>query len=127
MFGFGNGLSDPYCICQVSPKPLTGDKQQDSKLKSGLSEAFRTPVIKDDLNPTWNHTATISNYIDEDFLIFTVLDKDPKLKKDDLLGETTLEISKLTEAQSSETEEENEKVGTAPDRGVEMLQVELEE
>lgn len=60
---------------------------------------FCTPVISDHgdpENPVWNHTGELSDYTDHDSLVFTVMDKD--VGTDDVLGEATMEISKLKEA-----------------------------
>mmetsp|Transcript_62171 Transcript_62171/g.180274 ORF Transcript_62171/g.180274 Transcript_62171/m.180274 type:complete len:524 (+) Transcript_62171:58-1629(+) len=69
-----NGLSDPYCICEIPGK-------QGSRIK--------TPVIKDCLDPVWNHSAQLVGFEIGDSLSFAVLDKDLFLK-DDVLGRAAL-------------------------------------
>lgn len=72
-WGPGN-LSDPYCICRVPGKPRI---------------AFKTPVIKNNLNPVWNYKGEIGDYSVGDMLSFEVWDKDWG-KEDDFLGKATL-------------------------------------
>lgn len=73
-WGPGQGVSDPYCICEVPGKAET---------------RIRTQVCKNTLNPTWDFTGTIRGYCKGDPLLFTVLDKDV-LKADDFLGRATI-------------------------------------
>jgi len=56
----------------------------------GKNKKFQTPVINDNLNPTWNHTDMIHDYVPGDSLEFQVMDKDVFPKPDDLLGKVTL-------------------------------------
>merc|ERR1719215_921110 len=53
--GFLAGKSDPYVICNIPGKKKA---------------TMQTPVIKDNLNPVWNHTDTIHDYAPEDSLEF---------------------------------------------------------
>lgn len=75
----GEGVSDPYCICEIPGKACT---------------KIKTPVVEDSLNPLWNFEATISDYSVGDSLEFTVWDKDEG-KKDDLMGRAVLTSAQL--------------------------------
>jgi len=72
------GKSDPYCVCVVSGKPHT---------------QVRTDYIKSNLNPEWNHEAIIEDFEEGDSLEFSVWDRDPPPKKDELLGDIVLHSS----------------------------------
>jgi len=71
--GFGMGKSDPFCTCIVAGK-------------SGSSR-IQTRVIRDDLNPVWNHSQTVRGNVGDE-LLFNVFDEDPGPMKD-LLGKVT--------------------------------------
>jgi hypothetical protein len=71
----GQGASDPYCICEVLGKP---------------ENRTQTPHIMDNCNPVWNHEGTFTHMLSADSMVFTVWDKDPSVKKDDLLGTARL-------------------------------------
>jgi hypothetical protein len=74
-----DGKSDPYCICWVPGRP-----------KTEFSE-FHTEAQRDALEPEWNHTGTLSDYVPGDSLRFTVRNKNFGLhRQDELLGEATL-------------------------------------
>lgn len=68
--------SDPYVVVEVTGEELLG---------AGKKEKLRTPVLSNTLNPKWNHTVTISEYMPGDALKFTVMDED-KHSRDDSLG-----------------------------------------
>merc|ERR1712190_327297 len=68
------GKSDPYCIVEVPGRNGT---------------RFETPVVKESLNPEWNHEAVLVGYRANDPILITVKDKDA-LKSDDFLGSITL-------------------------------------
>jgi len=68
------GKSDPYCVCEVLTKP-------DTKVQ--------TPVIKNTLNPTWDHETEITRFQPGDILVFKVYDQD--VGKSDFLGTVSLE------------------------------------
>lgn len=69
------GKSDPYCICEIQGKRET---------------KFQTNVIGETLEPVWNFEKTVDDYVPGDVLEFTVMDKDPWPKSDDLLGRAAL-------------------------------------
>eukprot|EP00747_Dinoflagellata_sp_TGD_P106562 gnl/TRDRNA2_/TRDRNA2_169885_c0_seq1.p1 gnl/TRDRNA2_/TRDRNA2_169885_c0~~gnl/TRDRNA2_/TRDRNA2_169885_c0_seq1.p1 ORF type:complete len:1239 (+),score=247.28 gnl/TRDRNA2_/TRDRNA2_169885_c0_seq1:66-3782(+) len=78
----GRGSSDPYCTFEIKGKP---------------NNKFKTPVVKDELNPTWNHTERIDNYVLGDVLEFKIFDEDVGIvKNDDLLGRATLTSAQLS-------------------------------
>merc|ERR1712190_568930 len=58
---------------------------------------FRTPVVTKQLDPVWNHEAKLSNISAADFLTFAIYDADDMKpgKKDDFLGNVSLESSKF--------------------------------
>mmetsp|Transcript_95963 Transcript_95963/g.169640 ORF Transcript_95963/g.169640 Transcript_95963/m.169640 type:complete len:730 (+) Transcript_95963:83-2272(+) len=58
--GFFHGSSQPYVICEIV-----------NKTKS----RFKTPVISNRKEVEWNFTASLPEYVDGDFLKFTVIDK----------------------------------------------------
>lgn len=94
-------VSDPYCICKVSNKP------------SSERTEFRTPNVKNALNPRWQFTAMISDYTPGDSLYFRVMDKDSyKSEADDLLGEVTLASSAIQQAGGFEGDLELTNAGT---------------
>lgn len=72
----GQGLSDPYCTCEVPYKPCS---------------KFATSVVNDTLEPQWDHLAEVAEYTAGDSLLFTVWDKD--WDRDDLLGYAILTLS----------------------------------
>jgi len=74
-----NGLSDPYCVCEVPGKPFS---------------RILTPVVQDRLDPEWNYTREICDWEPGDSLSFAVFDKDYG-KKDDLLGRATLAAERI--------------------------------
>jgi len=57
----GSDKSDPYCKCEIMGKP---------------EATFRTPVIRDCLDPVWNHTELVPGYEEGDALLFSVYDED---------------------------------------------------
>jgi len=65
------GKSDPYCTCEILAKPDAGK--------------IKTHVIKNNLNPTWDYEAELSEFEAGDILVFKVYDEDFG-KKDDFLG-----------------------------------------
>lgn len=72
----GTGLSDPFCVCEVSGK-----------------EVAKTETINDQLDPVWNMTCTIPDVVATDALVFRVLDSDGI--KSDALGHISLPASKV--------------------------------
>jgi len=74
-----NGLSDPYCVCEVLGKPRT---------KRQTTTAYRT------LNPTWNESLAIEDFTFDDNIGFKVYDKD-MADADDLLGSIVIKGEKL--------------------------------
>jgi len=68
------GKSDPYCICEIPGKPAA---------------SFQTKVVKNNMNPVWNHADEVYGYSPGDSLAFSVWDRDAA-KRDDLLGRGTL-------------------------------------
>mmetsp|Transcript_79528 Transcript_79528/g.229984 ORF Transcript_79528/g.229984 Transcript_79528/m.229984 type:complete len:867 (-) Transcript_79528:181-2781(-) len=75
-----NGLSDPYCVCEIPGK---------------ANSRVKTPVIKDSLEPVWNYTTQVQGYEHGDSLSFAVLDKDLAWKSDDVLGRASLSKDKI--------------------------------
>jgi len=73
-----NGLSDPYCMCELLGK---------SKTKRRTTTAKRT------LNPTWNEKFVIEDFTFDDNIGFKVYDED--LDADDLLGSIVIKGEKL--------------------------------
>lgn len=73
------GVSDPYVTCKV-----VGSRK----------DAFRTPTIKDNLNPVWNHEATIRGYSVGDAIEFSVWDHD-YLSGPDFLGHTVMDAAEF--------------------------------
>ncbi|GFY38845.1 extended synaptotagmin-2 [Trichonephila inaurata madagascariensis] len=73
----GMGKSDPYCIISV-----------------GIQE-FRTPVVKNTINPKWNFFCEpiIDQFVGQNIDI-EVMDEDQS-SKDDFLGRVSIDISKL--------------------------------
>jgi len=72
-------ISDPYCICQITGRP---------------GSCFRTAIVKDNLDPDWDHTDDINEFAFEDELQFTVMDKD-MIKSDDFLGRAVLKSTQI--------------------------------
>jgi Ca2+-dependent lipid-binding protein len=70
----GAGKSDPFCVCEVKRKP---------ELR------FQTPVVNDQLNPSWGHEGCFEKFSAGDSLRFIVSDQD--VVGADFLGEATLE------------------------------------
>jgi len=70
----GQGLSDPYCVCQIPGKPAS---------------RFQTKVVDDSLDPVWEHVQEVQGYTIGDSLDFVVWDKDPGTSGD-LLGRAKL-------------------------------------
>jgi len=70
------GKSDPYCIASIPGKP---------------NAKVQTPVIDNCLSPVWNYLGVIPGYSHGDTLDFSVWDKDPPPKSDDLLGVASLD------------------------------------
>jgi hypothetical protein len=58
----GEGKSDPYCICELQGKPS--------------ATKIQTDVVYHDLDPTWNHEATLTDHVMGDSLVFKVYDVD---------------------------------------------------
>jgi len=74
--GFLAGKSDPYVICQV-PENKTAQK-------------FKTKVLKNTLDPKWNHLGVINSFVNGHTLEFLVYDSDTPPKPDQLLGKVVL-------------------------------------
>lgn len=80
------GKSDPYCVATIGE----------------ISD--RTEVIQNNVNPVWNETMSFFVPKKPDSISFNVFDDDSKRTgggKDDLLGETKLEIGELFETGGS--------------------------
>eukprot|EP00421_Protoceratium_reticulatum_P065532 CAMPEP_0168406144 /NCGR_PEP_ID=MMETSP0228-20121227/25503_1 /TAXON_ID=133427 /ORGANISM="Protoceratium reticulatum, Strain CCCM 535 (=CCMP 1889)" /LENGTH=1111 /DNA_ID=CAMNT_0008419789 /DNA_START=75 /DNA_END=3410 /DNA_ORIENTATION=- len=73
--GFLAGKSDPYCICLVPEKP---------KLK------FKTKIVNNCLEPTWNHLSSFGGFTVGDSVEFQIWDSDTFPKPDQLLGKVVL-------------------------------------
>jgi len=73
------GTSDPYVRCEVPGK-------SDWKIQTG--------VVRQNLNPVWNHAESCKDYTNGDPLLFTVFDQD-RAKKDDCLGRAVLTPSQF--------------------------------
>jgi len=58
----GCGQSDPYCICEIAGKP------KETKVQ--------TPVVKNNLNPVWDHYGELPGFRPGDDLVCTLYDKD---------------------------------------------------
>jgi hypothetical protein len=76
---------EPYCICSFLHKPETNRNK------------FHTPVVKDTLSPEWKYTHPLYDYKVGDTLKFVVNDHED-FRGDVLLGEATLESSRIQEA-----------------------------
>ncbi|CAJ1372304.1 unnamed protein product [Effrenium voratum] len=74
-----SGVSDPYCECSIEGR--------------GRS-TFRTSVANDDLNPSWDVGAVISDFYSGDALVFSVWDKD-LFDNSDSLGKAVLPAAKI--------------------------------
>lgn len=72
--GWAAGKSDPYVVVEV-------------RGKQGVS--FKTPVVDNNLNPTWNHRGEIHGFTDGDILEFQVWDSNA-VKRDKLMGTAAL-------------------------------------
>mmetsp|Transcript_132340 Transcript_132340/g.382581 ORF Transcript_132340/g.382581 Transcript_132340/m.382581 type:complete len:462 (-) Transcript_132340:132-1517(-) len=57
----GSDKSDPYCRCEIVGKP---------------NSWFKTGVVRDCLDPVWNHTELMEDYEEGDVLMFSVYDED---------------------------------------------------
>merc|ERR1712064_85722 len=71
--------SDPYCIVEVQGVP---------------GEKFRTPVIKKTVDPVWDVSCDLKEYIAGQKLVFNVWDEDWG-KKDDFLGKAVLDGDRI--------------------------------
>merc|ERR1719413_168430 len=69
------GKSDPYAVCEVVGKPHS---------------KFQTKVVNNELEPIWDHTGELVDYLPGDSLEVAVFDKDIWPKRDDLLGKVTI-------------------------------------
>jgi len=81
------GKSDPYCVCTIPGKP---------------QEKLQTPYLDSTLAPVWNYVGVLLDYAEGDSLEFSVWDRDPPPKKDDLLGRAILNSSQLAAGFSGE-------------------------
>lgn len=75
----GEGLSDPYCTCEIVGKPHS---------------RIKTRLVKDSLDPIWDYQGEIQDFEDGDSLTFCVWDFDQG-DDDDLLGKVTLNSSQF--------------------------------
>jgi len=75
----GQGVSDPYCTCEIAGKPH-------SKIK--------THLVKDKLEPYWDYQGEVQDFEDGDCLTFSVWDFDQG-DTDDFLGKVTLNSSQF--------------------------------
>jgi len=72
----GQGTSDAYCTCMIVGKPETTQQ---------------TKVIPNNLNPVWNETFYLPDFVPGNYIRFHLFDRDNQhLKKDDDLGSVTL-------------------------------------
>lgn len=76
----GEGLSDPYCTCEIIGKPHS---------------IIETGVVADTLDPVWNHTGDVLDYVEGDSLCFHIWDFDQGQKNGDLLGKAFLKSSQF--------------------------------
>lgn len=76
----GEGVSDPYCVCEIPGKPH-------SKIK--------THVAMDTLDPVWDYEADVLDFAEGDSLRFSVYDYDRGEEFGDLLGTVTLASSQF--------------------------------
>mmetsp|Transcript_103612 Transcript_103612/g.292435 ORF Transcript_103612/g.292435 Transcript_103612/m.292435 type:complete len:701 (-) Transcript_103612:22-2124(-) len=83
--GFLAGESDPYCLCQVA-----GLKRHCKMTR------FMTPVVQNNLNPSWHHTSTVSVEPGQT-LEFQVWDSNTKPLPDQLLGTAQLDRTAFDE------------------------------
>jgi len=83
-WGFFQSKSDPYCVCQVK------DVERHTH-----ETRFQTRVIRNDLNPIWNHKATIIRAHPNAPLEFQIWDKDIFAKSDQLIGVAVLDSSEF--------------------------------
>lgn len=80
----GQGLSDPYVVCQVI--------RPDSTKATSSSSRMQTPVARDTLEHEWNFEGILTDFQEGGSLLFEVWDKDV-VKSDDFLGRARLEPS----------------------------------
>eukprot|EP00414_Alexandrium_minutum_P006453 CAMPEP_0113823882 /NCGR_PEP_ID=MMETSP0328-20130328/2964_1 /TAXON_ID=39455 /ORGANISM="Alexandrium minutum" /LENGTH=162 /DNA_ID=CAMNT_0000791821 /DNA_START=24 /DNA_END=509 /DNA_ORIENTATION=- /assembly_acc=CAM_ASM_000350 len=73
-------VSDPYCVCDILGKHKA---------------TIRTPVVQNNLNPVWNHSAEVE-WDGEGDMVFKVLDKDT-YTSDDVLGSAVLHGQQLAQ------------------------------
>jgi len=74
-----NGVSDPYCVCEIDGKPAV---------------KIKTKTVANSLNPAWNHEGQLVGYTPRDSLTFSIYDSDIG-KSDDFLGRMTLPSSEF--------------------------------
>lgn len=70
------GLSDPYCTCEIPGKPHS---------------KIQTHVVRDKLDPEWHYMADVRDFAEGDSLRFCVYDYDAGEEHGDLLGTVTLQ------------------------------------
>merc|ERR1711974_209892 len=78
------GKSDPYCVVEVL------GKQADE-------ERPKTEVVKNTIEPVWNHRFEMPDCRAGDVLVFKVYDSDFS-KQDDFLGSANLEVYKMDQS-----------------------------
>lgn len=78
-----NGSSDPYCASRRSS--LGALLAQVVTVQGRGQSTFKTPVVKSNKSPEWNHTSRVSDMHDGDQLHFEVFDHD-KVGKHEKLG-----------------------------------------
>eukprot|EP00930_Biecheleria_cincta_P046224 TRINITY_DN31880_c0_g2_i1.p1 TRINITY_DN31880_c0_g2~~TRINITY_DN31880_c0_g2_i1.p1 ORF type:complete len:659 (+),score=192.13 TRINITY_DN31880_c0_g2_i1:35-2011(+) len=77
----GQGVSDPYCVCEIVGK---------------MVGKFQTQTIDNNLNPSWNEVWEVRGFAKGDELRISVYDRDSESgKDDDFLGEILLTDSHL--------------------------------
>lgn len=81
------GKSDPYCRCEIPGKQHT---------------QVQTPYLESTLTPVWNFVGAVPDYEEGDSLEFSVWDRDPPPKKDDLLGRVILTSAQVVSGFSGE-------------------------
>lgn len=76
--------SCPYCACEISGKPHT---------------KFQTKHVNDSLDPVWNETLDLADFVHGDSLRFNIRDRDLSFRnagqEEQLLGRATLPTSKF--------------------------------
>lgn len=105
------GKSDPYCEAEVLGK---------AKMQ------FKTKVIKETLDPEWNHSDRFKGFDQDDKMQFTVYDEDMGGAKKDLLGKAILTYKEVF-PDGFEGEIKLEEAGDAPEAKlkikVEIIQI----